>query len=174
MTDQADTPLSITPAALRLKAMNLLARREHSRLELAEKLTRKLALDGDGLLVLSGVLDKLIKDDLQSDQRFAEALVRSKVIKGQGPRRIVQALQTRGISKQLAANAVANCGADWRDLAAAVADKKFGCSPVNDEVLKNRSNMQIKEKAKRSRFLQYRGFDAEHIAYALNSARHSL
>ena len=148
----------ISPAALRLKAMDLLARREHSRHELADKLKTKFTLGGEHLSTLEEVLDKLIEDDLLSDQRFAEALVRSKLHKGQGPRRITQELHKRGIAAELAATAIDDSGTDWCQLAVAVAHKKYGNRPVED----------VKERAKRSRFLQYRGFDADQITYALS------
>lgn len=146
-----------TPAQLRLKAMDLLARREHSRHELADKLRAKFALGGEDLRTLEQVLGTLIEDDLLSDQRFAEALVRSRLHKGQGPKRIIQDLQKRGVAVELAARAVEDIDADWCKLAAAVADKKYGHSPAED----------VRERAKRSRFLQYRGFEADQISYAL-------
>jgi regulatory protein len=149
---------TITPAVLRLKAMDLLARREHSRHELADKLKTKFVLDGEHLRTLNEVLEKLIEDDLLSDQRFAEALVRSKLHKGQGPRRIIQELIKRGVTGELAAMALDESGADWHQLAASVAHKKYG----------DRCTSDVKEKARRSRFLQYRGFDANQIAYALS------
>ena len=51
---------------VRLKAMDYLARREHSRRELALKLARKFP-DSDEL---DRVLDTLAADGLQSDRRF--------------------------------------------------------------------------------------------------------
>jgi len=158
-TEQSDDTL--TPAKLRVKAMDLLARREYSCSELAKKLTTKLLLADEDQAILSTVLETLVKDDLLSDERFAESLVRSRVRKGHGPRRITQELHQCGIGAKLTALVLQDCGADWHHQAAAVADKKYGSQPAND----------IKETAKRSRFLQYRGFNAEQIAFALTSQR---
>ena len=160
--DQPETPETSTPvtsANMRLKAMDLLARREYSRYELSDKLTTKLVLGGQHFDTLEAVLDRLIADDLLSDERFAEALVRSKLHKGQGPRRIAQELHKRGVGAELAAFALEECGADWYELAVTVANKKYGLEPA----------VEIKEKARRSRFLQYRGFSAEHIGHALSA-----
>ena len=150
-----------TPALLRRKAMDLLARREHSRHEMADKLKAKFAMGGEGLHTLEEVLDLLIEDDLLSDQRFAEALVRSRLRKGQGPIRIIQDLHKRGVAVDLAAGAVDDADADWCQLAASVVDKKYGHRPVED----------VRERAKRSRFLQYRGFEADQVSYALSRHR---
>lgn len=162
--DQPETPgkckmpTSVTSASVRLKAMDLLARREYSRYQLSDKLTSKLALGAEHLDVLAAVLDRLIADDLLSDERFAAALVRSKLHKGQGPWRIAQELQKSGVSAELQSRALVECGVDWYELAAAVASKKYGSRPAED----------ISEKARRSRFLQSRGFSSEHIAHALS------
>jgi regulatory protein len=67
-----------------------LANREHSRVELDRKLqNRHSALSRTQREVL---LDRLIKLNLQSDVRFAEMLIRSRLQRGQGRRRIEQEL----------------------------------------------------------------------------------
>lgn len=148
----------VTLATLRVKAMNMLARREHSRFEVQERLRARFFIADQSQSVLVEVLDKLVKDDLLSDQRFSESLVRYRISKGQGPVRIVQELQKRGVSKELAVQAIQSNGADWRDLAVKVATKKY----------RDQGGMDLAEKAKRSRFLRYRGFNAEQISHALD------
>lgn len=67
-----------------------LANREHSRFELDRKLqNRHPTLSRAERAVL---LDNLIKLNLQSDVRFAEMLIRSRLQRGQGRRRIEQEL----------------------------------------------------------------------------------
>ena len=67
-----------------------LANREHSRVELDRKLqNRHPALSRSEREVL---LDRLIELNLQSDERFAEMLIRSRLQRGQGRRRIEQEL----------------------------------------------------------------------------------
>ena len=71
---------------IRIKAMDILARREHSRKELFTKLSSHFP---DYIDQLDDVLDQLKEGHLQSDQRFAEAFVRSRVNRGQGPQRLI-------------------------------------------------------------------------------------
>jgi len=137
---------------LRIAAMNILSRREHSRKEVSDKLQKKFDPDSE---LLSTVLDKLVADDLLSDQRFSEAFVRWRAGKGQGPVRIRMELRERGVDGDAV---LRECEVDWFALAGEVAHKRFGTSPAID----------VKQRAKRMRFLQYRGFSGEQIRAALN------
>jgi regulatory protein len=152
MTD-SDTqdPLS----TIRLRAMDLLARREHSHLELHRKLADRFPEHKD---LLDQVLVGLREENLQSDERFAEAFVSSRVRKGQGPHRISMELQQRGLDQPLAERAVADSGSDWILLAGEVLAKKYGKQPCHD----------FSERAKRSKFLQYRGFNTDQISACFN------
>ncbi len=148
-------PEPVKPASakdLRLGAMNILARREHSRKEVRDKLQKKFDPITE---LLDAVLDKLVADDLLCEVRFSEAFVRWRVGKGQGSVRIRMELRERGVD----GNAVLrDCGVDWFALAGEVAYKRFGGLPAVD----------MKQRAKRMRFLQYRGFTGEQIRIALN------
>ena len=62
----------LTVAQLRARAIALLARREHSRVELERKLARHSTDTGR----ITQVLDQLQVEKLLSDQRFAEGVVR--------------------------------------------------------------------------------------------------
>lgn len=156
MTVSSD--LDITSVTLRIKAMDFLARREYSHQELAVKLVTKYALTADQLPLLDAMLDALVKDGLLSDRRFAESLVQVRIRRGQGPRRIIQELRERGIGSELAAAALQTADADWSQLARDVAKKKFGIEAAPD----------VRQQVRRRRFLQYRGFDAEQINFALD------
>lgn len=134
-------------------AFRLLAAREHSLFEMKQKLVAK----GLPSEVVENLLAELVQDGLQSDSRFAEAFVRSRAGKGQGPERIRMELQQRGVASELISQAFAESEADWFTLAAEVRARKFGQSlPVD-----------WKEKAKQGRFLQYRGFSSEQVRHAL-------
>ena len=61
-------------------AMRLLARRDYSRLELWRKLSKR---GEEG--IVNAVLDALADKDYQSDQRFADLLVRSRISALYGP-----------------------------------------------------------------------------------------
>ena len=138
---------------LRKIAMDLLAYREHSRLELRNKLLlREFAAD-----CIEPILDGLTRDNLLNDQRFAEAYTRMRARRGFGPIRIKQELNERGIASELIANAIRSTELDWWQLAVEQKQKKFGTSVPKD----------FPERAKQMRFLQYRGFDHEQIKFAV-------
>ena len=85
---------------IRMKAMDLLARREHSFFELKLKLLKK---DFKEEQVVSE-LHQLIDDNLLSDARFTEAFISSRKEQGKGPLRIESELQERGIDEALIAS----------------------------------------------------------------------
>lgn len=147
-------PESATPAKIRSAAMDLLTGREFSRAELAKKLDKRF--DGDS--AIDAVLDRLQEEGLQSDQRFAEAFLRSRIYRGQGLSRIRMDIRQKGIQDQLLSAAVEASDTDWFALAREVAQRKFGGKEILDQ----------KDKAKRVRFLQYRGFSFDQIKYALS------
>ncbi len=132
------------PGALRERALGLLARREHSRFELRRKLGDAHAEPG----LIEALLDDLAAAGLQSDRRYAESFVRSRVGRGQGPLRIRQELRQRGIDSALAAQALADSEADWDARLREVYRKRFGTAPPADR----------REQARRARFLAQRGF----------------
>jgi len=140
---------AVTPADIRLTAMNLLARREHSLKELRQKLRRRFADEQ----LIDHELARLAQENLQSDTRFAESFARQRAGRGYGPLRVRQEMRERGLSDSAIATAFEVADIDWYTLAAEVYHKKFGLAAARD----------IKEKARRVRFLQYRGFSAEHF-----------
>lgn len=152
----SNRPESADPdaASCRRQALNALARREHSRLELE----RKLGARGHGPEIISTTLDRLEEIGMLSAERFCESFVRSRINKGQGPTRIERELAQRGIDERLAAARLQD-SADWDALAAGVRRRRFG-----DQIPKN-----YKERARQSRFLQYRGFTSEQIRAAMQS-----
>ena len=127
----------------------MLARREHSEKELQQKLiTRGFNAD-----VVSEVITQLKQQGSQSDHRFADAFVHSRIEKGYGPLRISQELREKAIADDLIETLLTNRDEDWMVRVANVREKKFGQSMPTD----------YKEQARQSRFLQYRGFSGEHI-----------
>jgi len=141
-------------AKIRLAAMDLLTGREYSREELRLKLTKKF----ENQSLIARAIERLIEENLQSDKRFAEAFIRSRVHRGQGEIRIRNELRQRGISDQLALEAIADCQVDWFALARDIALNKFGSDLPSDNA----------QRAKRMRFLQYRGFTYDQISSALS------
>ena len=86
-----------TPQAIRRTALDLLARREHSRLEML----RKLKLRGASADQCEAVIEQLQEDGLLSDERFCEAYVHARVQRGYGPQRLGIAADPRQRAKQL-------------------------------------------------------------------------
>jgi regulatory protein len=139
--------------ACKRTALELLARREHSRREL----TRKLGTRGFPDDVVVAVLDELEQSGALADARFTDTFVRSRVAKGQGPQRIRAELAQRGIGDAAADEVLRGSEVDWRETIRAVRRKRFGPELPHDYA----------ERAKQARFLQYRGFSSEQIRAAL-------
>ena len=139
--------LGIESADVRFAAMNLLARREHTKHELLKKLKRRFP---DDTLVRTEV-QRLTDENLQSDERFAENFVCYRSGLGFGLMHIRQDMRQRGLSDIEISTAIKDAEIDWKAIAARVYYKKFGQLPALD----------IQEKAKRIRFMLYRGFSSE-------------
>lgn len=148
--------IDVSEADIRRAAMDLLARREHSRHELIRKLQRKLQAKCPDLSesMLEAQVDRLRDEGLQSDARMAEMMIRSRVNRGQGPVKIEAELRAKGVDPGVVADALESCDVDWFILAREVARKRFGPDKPAD----------ARERAKRVRFLQQRGFSFEHIS----------
>lgn len=138
-------------------AIQLLARREYSRAELARKLRQKPFDDDD----INACLEALIEQGVQSDARMAESFVRSRIARGQGVIRIRGELRQRGVDQDTVTEALAAVeereSVDWFELARDTLERRFS-SPGDTP----------KERARRERFLAARGFDFEQIRYALS------
>ena len=127
-------------------ALKMLMRREHSKLELRQKLNLK---DFDDA-VINDSISLLVEQKYQSDERFSEAFILMRFNQGKGPIKISMELKSRGISKfDLTLF-------NWFELAKDVKYKKFGDSKFLD----------YKEKSKQKRFLQSRGFGFDEINQA--------
>lgn len=96
-------------AIIRAKAMELLARREHSRLELRQKLAQR----GFPLAGIESALNQLVKDGLLNESRYAELYACGRADKGYGPLRIASELRERGLSQELVDQALAGLDNDW-------------------------------------------------------------
>ena len=135
---------------LRERALGMLARREHSRAELA----RKLGPHGDADEI-AAVLDDLERENLLSNARFAEMLAHARTGR-HGSVRLKAELREKGVPAEVIEATLGE--ARDNDLAAAQAVwlKKFGTPPGN-----------AAERARQMRFLAGRGFPAEVIRKVL-------
>jgi regulatory protein len=134
------------------KAVAYLARREHCRFELRQKLlTKGFASDEVDM-----VLDRLESLDLLSEARYVEAMVRHRSNLGYGALRIRRQLQEMKIADTLISYYLEQY--DWFQLLRDVWMKKFnGILPTD-----------IKTRQKQVNFLSYRGFSMYNIQRLLN------
>ena len=124
-------------------ALKMLMRREHSQLELSNKLQLKGFDDFD----IKHSINLLIEQKYQSDERFSEAFILMRYNQGKGPVIISSELKKRGIeSFDLSIF-------DWCELAKEVREKKFG----------QNLSLDYKTQATQQRFLKSRRFGFDHI-----------
>jgi len=140
-----------TAVEVREAAVRLLARREHSLVELETKLARKGWPDA---LVADAVAD-LVDAGLQSDRRFAEAFARQRAERCYGPRRIEAELRQRGVDRALIAESLETLEIDFSGAAARFYRRRYG----ND----SQSSLDYRERARRAQVMARRGFEAEHV-----------
>jgi len=139
--------------SLRERALKLLARREHSRRELARKLAPRCE-DPDEL---ARVLDELQARGWLSERRVVEQLVHTRRSRF-GARRIERELLEKGVSEDAVAGVLPDLKAGDLAAARAVWRKKFGRQPRT-----------AAERARQARFLQGRGFALDVIMKVLKS-----
>jgi regulatory protein len=141
------------PAAVRRVAMDLLARREHGRVELS----LKLRLRGAPADLIEAALDRLAEQGLLSDTRFLQCFVASRARGGHGPLRIREDLSSRGLPREAIDSALREAEFDWSEQLREVWLRKFsGCLPSD-----------ARERAKQGRFLAYRGYPLDLISRLL-------
>ena len=136
--------------ALKGRALKMLARREHSRAELARKLADDATPED-----LQAVLDHLERSGLLSDARFAESFVSSRAPRV-GNARLRYDLRAKGIADDLIAAALPAETDSETSRAREVWRRKFGVAPAD------RAGY-----ARQARFLQSRGFAVEVIRKVL-------
>lgn len=105
---------------------------------------------------IADTLARLHEQGLQSDRRFASAYAESKARRGYGPLRIKQELRARGVADAAIGEALDSAVDAFADSAESALRKKFKTAPAS-----------MPERARQTRFLEYRGFAADHIRQAL-------
>ena len=141
-------------AAVRRTAMDLLARREHGRVEL----TRKLRQRGAELELIDQELDRLTEEGLLSEARYLESFISYRSRSGYGPARIREELSQRGLQRSDIEQALRECGIDWQSLLIDVWQRKFSGQLPSDP----------RSRAQQTRFLVYRGFSMEMVGRVLS------
>ena len=130
--------------------IRLLAMREHSQIELLNKLLSK-GYEKDEILA---VLEDLALQGWQSDLRYAESYARYRIQKGYGPIYLANELKRNGIRGFCLDKTVQNTVGSWMTLIEQVYIKKYGYD----------AHLDLNEWAKRSRFLIQRGFSGSMIS----------
>ena len=131
--------------------------REHSKLELQNKLSQK----GHDLSDIRECINEFSSKDVQSDIRFTEEFIRSKLKKNKGPRLISSELVTRGITDSIINKKISEISyQEWCTVAFLALKKKL-----------NGSSVSIEDKDKIYSFLISRGFEHKMIKYAIDEQK---
>ncbi|MFK8018549.1 MAG: regulatory protein RecX [Pseudomonadales bacterium] len=152
---------------LRRAGIDMLARREHSCVEMRRKLARKFE-DNFTESQIDEVIETLSAEGLQSDLRFAESFTRSKYERGDGPYKIKAALQDRGVHAGLIERVLDDEQLDWQRRAKLLYQRKFPHYDGARERSNDYSEEVLKQRAKEMRFLQSRGFPKDMIYSVVN------
>jgi len=134
------------------KALDILSRREHSALELKQKLKKKFDHNDN----LNEVISRLKQNNLLNDYRFAEAYVIYRKRKGFGPVKISSELELKGIAQAIIGEVLDSEGG-WKEAANRAFIKRFKEGPSKD----------IKILLKQKNFLHNRGFSFQEIESVL-------
>ena len=140
------------PAAALAAAVTLLARREFCSIEL----DAKLAARGFTPDAVRPALAELIERRYLDDERYTRQFVVIHAERGQGPVRIRRDLAQLGLPAALIETQLESQG-DWPAVARRVLTRRFGAAPPRS----------WPDKARRMRFLQYRGFANDDIRSAI-------
>lgn len=147
----SDSQNSSQPSAYQ-KALDWLARREHSTAELRIKLRQKGYLTED----IAATLTQLVEHGYLNDDRYAAMLVRSRQSR-YGSHRITAELAAKGIAPEKVAEALASNEQDEFVTALSVWHKRYRELPTDQ-----------REKARQLTYLQRRGFSLGIILRILN------
>jgi len=134
---------------VKVSCLRLLAKREHSQRELLNKLMTK----GYSRENIENVVAELAEQGLQNDYRFMESYARQRIAKGYGPVRIKYELHQKGIEDCDLDSVVEESAGSWAELMSRIYTRKY----------QGAGSITRQEWAKRSWFLQQRGFSGEMI-----------
>lgn len=151
---QVDSRRAGDAQAVRNAAIALLARRDFASFELSHRLASR----GYDAALVAATLAELAAERIIDDARFCENYVAYQANRGRGPLRIGADLKSLGLPGELIDQGLAG-HPDWRARAQAVRSRRFGPE----------APQSWPEKARQARFLQYRGFSADHIRAALGT-----
>ncbi|MFZ0219164.1 MAG: regulatory protein RecX [Candidatus Aquirickettsiella sp.] len=132
-------------------ALDHLARREHTRFTLREKLMQKGFLHQ----LVETVLDTLIQEGFLNEVRFCESFIQKRIRQGYGPIRITAECHQYGLSNDIISSQLPQDEEFWLAAIQKILQKKF------------RPSSLPKEQLRQIRYLQYRGFKIDQIKASL-------
>jgi regulatory protein len=144
MSQNSDSQSKIQRAVL-----DMLSRRDYTRLEITQKLKSK----GHSQDTTEPVITELVQAGMINERRLAESYIHSRRCKGYGPHRISSELKARGITAEMIAELLEITDNSWFAEAHKIWLKHF----------KGKMPCDFKNRVKQIRFLQYRGFTLEQI-----------
>jgi regulatory protein len=134
--------------------MRLLARRDHSEQELANKL-RQRQFGGEEI---EAVITHCLAKEWLDDHKFSQQYIRRRGEQGYGPQRIYAELLQRGVEKSIINECLKFADIDWTSLLQSSFERRFAAVAAEPS-----------ERAKQMRFLLYRGYTHEQIQVVLRS-----
>jgi regulatory protein len=142
------------------KALQILARRDHSCRELNDKLRER----GFGRKEIHETIDECTRSDYLNDKRFADTYLHQLQCKGNGIHCIKQKLNSKGISKEIISDSIATHCTDNNQMDACrqVLLKKIKYIKENKKIQASRPKLQ--------RFLTGRGFSSHIVLQTLEEA----
>jgi regulatory protein len=143
---------------IRKRALKLLSCREHSRLELHQKLIQRGFLSKQ----IDPVLDQLTEIKLLDEERYAETYAYSRIDKGYGPLRIARELRDRGIHGNIVASILLALDGNWI----------YKLSELQGKLFKNLPTT-IAEKIQQTRVLYRYGFSLDQIKQFFEKTNHN-
>ena len=137
-------------------AQRSLAMREHSTLQIKNKLTNK----GFDNKIIENVVLEIQETGFQSDTRYAEEYIRYRQNSGYGSKKIIYELKSNGISSEIINNHMENFKDDYNILF------KFAQSKINNVDLNDKKILM-----KYSNNFKSRGFDNSIISKVLKNIK---
>ena len=137
-------------------AQRSLAMREHSTLQIKNKLTNK----GFDNKIIENVVTEIQETGFQSDTRYAEEYIRYRQNSGYGSKKIIYELKSNGISSEIINNHMENFKDDYNILF------EFAQSKINNVDLNDKKILM-----KYSNNFKSRGFDNSIISKVLKNIK---
>ncbi|MBU2894299.1 recombination regulator RecX [Colwellia sp. D2M02] len=113
--------------------------------------------------------ERLLEKNYLSDERFALSRYHYRVNRGYSWYYIANELKQKGVCTTIIQNLRESCEIDWYLQAELAYNKRFAMKDAVDEHIddsldkKTKHKLMEKDKAKKIRFLQYRGFSTDEI-----------